>query len=266
MILVPLDAIAYQNALRSLPPGEKVIFALGLGILSYFLVGWGQILLILWLSGWIIIYARIPWRFYGQLLTLPCGFLSLSCPALLFTIQIAPARMSTPVIWSSQWGIFQVSILPENLILVREMSLRAIAITVCIYFLLLTTPFIELLQILKKLKCPPLIIELLGLMYRFIFILLTTMTELITAQQARLGYRNRATTWHSVKIIGGTLLKRSLEHYRSFSLGLTSRGFTGQLQFLPSSSHRGQWRYRLEAIAGYIVLLCLGIQEHGPTI
>jgi cobalt/nickel transport system permease protein len=185
---------------------------------------------------------------------------------LLFTFQITPTRMMTPVLWSSQWGFFQVSILPESLILVREISFRAIAITVCVYFLLLTTPFAELLQVLKKMKFPPLILELLGLMYRLIFVVLATMEELITAQQARLGYQNQRTTWNSLKIVGGELFKKSLINYRQIHLGLTSRGFTGKLQFLSRQNYRSQWRYRLEAIAGYLWLLYLGIKHHGFTV
>lgn len=266
MMLVPLDTLADQNALRAWPAQDKLIFVFLLGLLSYFLIWWCQILLIFWVSWWILVYARIPWHFYRQLLLLPLGFIGMSLPALLVTIQFTPTTGNQTWLWSSHWGGIYAYVFQDNLYYGREIVLRAIAITICVYFLLLTTPFVELLQVLKRMKCPSLILELLGLMYRFIFILLATLDELLTAQRARLGYRNRRTTWNSLKIIGGELLKKSLINYRQIHLGLISRGFTGQFQFLDCQSYSCPRRYRIEAIAGYFSLLGLGIYGHGFTI
>ena len=55
---------------------------------------------------------------------------------------------------------------------------RTISTVTCLYFVLFTTPFTELLQVLRRLGCPVVLTELLLLMYRFIFILLSTAREL----------------------------------------------------------------------------------------
>jgi cobalt/nickel transport system permease protein len=135
--------------------------------------------------------------------------------------------------------------------------MRAIALIPCLYFVLLTVPFVEILRVLRRLGCPPLITELMMLMYRFIFVLTTTASELLTAQQSRLGYRNWRVGMHSFSVLVGQLLGRTLENYRQLSLGLRSRGFTGELRVWSRRNYRSQWRYWGEAIAGYTVLVIL---------
>uniref|UniRef100_A0ACD5H414 Uncharacterized protein n=1 Tax=Desertifilum tharense IPPAS B-1220 TaxID=1781255 RepID=A0ACD5H414_9CYAN len=57
-----LDAYAYTNRLRPLPPQQKLIFALVvLGIASIAHPA-TQGLILIWLSVWIVGYARIPPR------------------------------------------------------------------------------------------------------------------------------------------------------------------------------------------------------------
>lgn len=78
---------------------------------------------------------------------------------------------------------------------------RASSLTSCMYFILLTVPFVEILQVLRQLRCPSLMIELLALMYRFIFMLAATGTEPATAQRSRCGYLTGSRRLHSLGII-----------------------------------------------------------------
>ena len=97
------------------------------------------------------------------------------------------------------------------------------------------------------------------LMYRFIFVLTQTATELIQAQKSRFGYLNWQTTIKSISMIIGQLLRRSLENYRQTSLALGSRGFTGELKLWHSRRYRRSWRYISEACGGYTLLLIFSI-------
>ena len=62
---------------------------------------------------------------------------------------------------------------------------------------------------------------------------------------------------NSLSLVMGKLLQRSLDNYRQISLGLTSRGFNGQLKVWHSHRHQTNWRYVYEAIGGYSFLLIL---------
>ncbi|WP_240491804.1 CbiQ family ECF transporter T component, partial [Acinetobacter baumannii] len=50
--------------------------------------------------------------------------------------------------------------------------MRSLASVSCLYFILLTVPFTELLAVLRRMKMPVLLTDLLLVMYRFVFVFL----------------------------------------------------------------------------------------------
>ena len=250
-----IDSLAYTNKLRSLPPKQKLGFAFALFLLGYVAPPSVQILIALWLTLWVIVYAGIPAQVYGKLLAIPVSFWVLSLPALM--MGISWGTTGSDVLWGVSWGKMDFYLSAQGLEQARSIFLRAIALTSCMYFILLTVPFVEMIRVLRDFGCPPLITELLLLMYRFIFVLAETVSEIITAQQSRLGYGNWRAAMKSLSLVVGQLLWRTLENYRQLSLGLKSRGFNGELRVLHTRRHRTSWRYAGEAIAGYVLLLIL---------
>lgn len=254
-----IDSLAYQNRLRSLPPEQKLGFAIALFILGYFGPSYLQLLITLWLSVWVIKYAGIPAKIYWKLLTLPLSFWLMSLPALVigvgFNLEMTNSnsdvvigiRLSELYLYLSQQGMEQA----------KTAFTRALALTSCMYFILLTVPFVEIVRVLRQWGCPPLLTELMSLMYRFIFLLTETAVELLTAQQARLGYSNWRSGMRSFSLVVSQLLWRTLENYHQISLGLTSRGFNGELKVWHSRRYQTNWRYFYEAIGGYCLLLIL---------
>jgi cobalt/nickel transport system permease protein len=263
-----IDSLAYTNRLRGLPPSHKLSFAIALLILSLVSQPIVQVLIAVWLGIWIVIYAGIPARTYGQMLALPIGFWVSSAVAIvlgavgrdkLVAIQwdVMPGISGQPLgmaigptyLYMSQTGFGQASLL----------FTRMVASTSSLYFILLTTPFVEVLQILRHLRCPALLLDLLMLMYRFIFTLLSIADELWVAQNARCGYRTWTRGMHSLGILVGQLLQRSFEHYRVMSLTLASRGFDGEFRVYCSQSHRVSRRHAIEAAFGCTVLAIVSL-------
>ncbi|MFB8797360.1 MAG: cobalt ECF transporter T component CbiQ [Microcoleus sp.] len=152
-------------------------------------------------------------------------------------------------LYVSRTGLYQVSLL----------FTRTLASTSCMYFILLTIPFTEILQILRQLRFPPLLTELLLLMYRFIFSLLAIADELWIAQNSRCGYRTWKLGMRSLGILIGQLLQRTLVNYRQVSLSLASRGFNGELRVWHSYPYKPSRRYTLEALFGCTVLTLLSV-------
>jgi cobalt/nickel transport system permease protein len=252
-----IDSLVYQNRLRSLPPEHKLIFAIALFILSYLAPKSVQIIITVWLGIWIVVYARIPFKFYGQLLLIPLSFWLVSVPALAIgVVGWQNLSLVQGDIWQGiRLGSFYLYISEQGIDQCRELFTRAIALTSCLYFGLLTIPFADIWLILKRCGCPTLIIELLALMYRFIFVLTDTANELLTAQEARIGYRNWRLGMRSLALIASQLLRRTLENYRQISMGLESRGFRGELRFWHGRRYQANWRYIMEALVGYLLLL-----------
>lgn len=256
-----IDRWAYMNRLRWLPPSHKIAFAMVLLLLSLAAHPIVQGLISLWLLVWVIVYAQIPARFYLKLLLIPLGFWLLSSAALIVNgVNLEALSAVQSDIWQHQnvqTGNFHWYISRTGLHQVSFLFVRTLATTSSLYFMLLTTPFTELLQVLRTLRCPELLLELLLLMYRFIFTLLTILDELWVAQQSRCGYRTWRRSMHSLGLLAGQLLERTLYSYRQILLSLTARGFTGELRVWRSQTYRPSRRYTLEAITGCIGLLLL---------
>ncbi|MGB0561423.1 MAG: cobalt ECF transporter T component CbiQ [Spirulinaceae cyanobacterium] len=252
-----IDALAYTNRLRSLPPAQKVGFAIALFSLGYVAPMSIQGAIALWMAIWTVGYARIPAKTYGQLLTLPLSFLLMSLPALVLAVMGQTSSPNGDMLWSIPLGPISLYVSRQGWEQASQVLVRAIALTSCLYFLLLTVPFSDVVRLLRRWGCPALLTELMLLMYRFIFVLTETATELLTAQQSRLGYRNWRLGMRSLSTLVGQLLGRTLTNYQQIRLGLISRGFTGEFRMLQTQKYRTQWRYVTEAIAGYSGLVIL---------
>ncbi|MDB9375662.1 cobalt ECF transporter T component CbiQ [Nodularia sphaerocarpa] len=254
-----IDTLAYTNRLRWLAPEQKLLFAIALLILTAFTHSPVQIIIAIWMSIWTVIYARIPLKVYLKLVYIATLFWLTSLPALVINgihinylniIQedaIIGFNLGSYYIYISSYGIEQG----------WTILTRAIASLSCLYFVMLTIPFSELLQTLRRFGFPVLLTDLLLLMYRFIFVLLNTASQLWTAQKSRGGYCTFRIGIKSLSLLIGQLLRRTLENYRQVSLSLASRGFNGEFKvWHPHRYHLSQ-RYAIEAIIGYVVLIGL---------
>ncbi|WP_353930852.1 cobalt ECF transporter T component CbiQ [Okeanomitos corallinicola TIOX110] len=259
-----LDTLAYTNQLRGLPPEHKIIFALTTLTISLFTHPLVQICTALWIGIWILIYARIPAGIYLRLLLFTLIFCLTSLPALMIN-GVSIANLQTAQLdslYGFNFGNFYIYISYSGSIQAWEILTRALASVSCLYFLMFTVPFTEILQTLRDWKFPVLLTDLLLLMYRFIFILLKTADELWTAQNSRGGYRNWHTSMKSLALLIGKLLQRTLQQYSQFSLGLKARGFAGELRVWHPRRYRPSPRYIIEATCGCVLLIGLEICQN----
>jgi cobalt/nickel transport system permease protein len=251
-----IDSLAYTNRLRYLPPEHKLSFAAALFGLGYLAPPPIQLTIAAWLAVWIVGYVGIPISAYGKLQAIPLTFWLTSMPALVIGgVWLRDlAALQSDVLQGMTIGNLYLYLSRQGLHQGITLLSRSLALTSCMYFVLLTVPFIEVLRVLQQLRCPTLIIELLSLMYRFIFVLTQTVFELLMAQQARVGYCGWRTSLRSFGILIGQLLKQTLDNYRQLALGLSSRGFNGELRVLHTRRHQPNLRYTLEAVGGWLLL------------
>ncbi|TAF08036.1 MAG: cobalt ECF transporter T component CbiQ [Nostocales cyanobacterium] len=259
-----LDTLAYTNQLRRLPPEHKLIFAFMTLAISLSTHPPVQILMAIWMSIWTVVYARIPAGVYLRLLLFTIVFCLTSLPALMINgVSIADLQTVQLDSWYGlNFGQFYIYISRSGSIQAWVIFTRSLASVSCLYFLMLTVPFAEILQTLRYLKFPVLLTDLLLLMYRFIFILLKTASELWTAQNSRGGYSNWHTSMKSLALLIGQLLQRTLQKYSQFSLGLKARGFAGEFRVWHPRRYRPSQRYTVEAICGCVLLIGLEICQN----
>ncbi|MDH6057320.1 cobalt ECF transporter T component CbiQ [Umezakia ovalisporum] len=254
-----IDTLAYTNRLRWLAPEQKLLFVITLLILTAFSRPPLQILIAIWISNWTVLYAKIPLRIYLKLVYIAILFWLTSLPALVINginiqhlnlIQddsIIGLNVASYYIYISHHGIEQG----------WTILARAIASLSCLYFVMLTIPFTEILQTLGRFGFPVLLRDILLLMYRFIFVLLNTASEIFTAQQSRGGYCTLRIGIKSLSLLIGQLLSRTLENYHQVSLSLASRGFNGEFKVWYPHRYHFSKRYAIEAIIGCVVLIKL---------
>lgn len=105
-IYLHLDTLAHQNRLRYLPPQQKLGFGLevlGLAWVTHWPV---QLLLLAWVSVWLLVYAKIPGPAYRQLLGMATGFLFVGVVVLMVNVVpvTAMAAVGTDEVLGVSWG------------------------------------------------------------------------------------------------------------------------------------------------------------------
>ncbi len=258
---IQIDTLAYTNNLRWLPVKYKLMLATILFVITYFSHPTVQILIAVWMSIWIVGYARIPVKTFLRLIYVALLFWLSSVPALIINVVDFThfASVQGDALSSLTIGSYYIYISHKGIIQVLTILTRALAALSCLYFIMLTVPFVELLQALRKMGFPQLLTELLLLMYRFIFVLLNTASELWTAQQARFGYRTFDSGMKSLALLIGQLFQRTIENYRQISLSIEARGFNGEFRVWYPERYKPSKRYLIEAISGCTFLIILEI-------
>lgn len=256
-----LDSLSYTNRLRSLPPEHKLLFALVVLAMALIAHPPVQLVITLWMSIWIVVYARIPASVYFGLVSLPLFFILTSLPALLINI-VAIADLSSAqsdIVCGFPLGSYYFYFSQQGYTQAGQILMRTTATVSCVYFILFTVPFTELLQTLRKLGLPTILTELLLLMYRFVFILLSTASELWMVQHSRNGYLTWKRWMYSLSLLITQLFHKTMHHYQQFVLSTAARGFNGEFQVWSSRPYRTSKRYAIEACLGCVVLLGLNL-------
>jgi cobalt/nickel transport system permease protein len=258
--MLHLDTLAYTNGLRSLPPAHKLLFAavvMGIALVGSPLV---QITITLWLSFIILFYAKIPLKAYLRLIGVALFFCLSSLPALLINIVPGSTLAPTDAVQSFPLGSYQIYLSYHGCVQALIILCRTLATVACMYFVILTVPFTELLATLRRLGLPSILADLLLLMYRFIFILLSTASELWLAQQSRNGYRTRQRWIFSLSLLITQLFHKTMAQYHQFLLSTAARGFNGEFRVWSAQRYQVSKRYMVEACLGCGLLAVLSIR------
>lgn len=109
--------------------------------------------------------------------------------------------------------------------------LRTGAAVSLMVLLALTTPWTDLLASLQSLKVPKAFVMVLGMTYRYVFVLVGIAQEMHLALKSRIirpGTRGQFRSWLGAII--GVLLRRSLETSERVNLAMISRGYDGRVK------------------------------------
>ena len=125
--------------------------------------------------------------------------------------------------------------------------------------LILTTPWNMVLRALTVLRVPDVFVLILGMTYRYIYLLLHTANDMFLSRKSRVVGRLDATEdRRMLAAISGTLLGKSLDLSSEVYLAMQSRGFRGTIVNLKPFKMRARdwgWLAGFLAVAGLAIYL-----------
>ncbi|NTV63036.1 MAG: cobalt ECF transporter T component CbiQ [Oscillochloris sp.] len=248
-----IDRYAYSNAIRQLDPAQKgalALLALLLCLtLDHPLV---SILTVIWMLGLTLLWARIPPAVTGRVVLAQGLFLAVSA----LGVAISATLGAEPVDgWALRLGPLWLSSSPAALAAGLKLVARALGCAAALNFLILSTPLVDLIELLRRLRVPEALIDLMTLIYRAIFVLLESMQRMLTAQEARLGYSSPRRAMHSSAQLASQLFLDAYRRSQRLQCSLESRGMEGALRVLPMIYTRNAWPWGLGAAMAASLLL-----------
>lgn len=250
-----IDQYAYSNKLKNVHPGEKVLFALltmGTAIATKAIAVHAVVMVLMVVVTLLI--AGIPQKAYLNLLLLPLSFIFLGVLPVLVVIS-----------YNDIGYIYAIRILNLYLGITKEgfdtstiIFFRSIATAMCLYFISLTTPLIDIIEMLKKIKLSNTLIEIMSLIYRFIFVLIEASVIIYNAQSARLGYSSIKTSFRSLGKLVSMVFIKAYNHSQALYVSLMSRGYDQELNVI-SKAYKLNKRNIIIITMTEIILIILSI-------
>ncbi|MGM9659491.1 MAG: cobalt ECF transporter T component CbiQ [Faecousia sp.] len=247
--MLMLDTLAAHSGLRGVSPGLKTAFSVIVLLLcvgaSDAVVGAVVALSMILLM---CLLGKVPPEQIIQLLRIPLLFLVVSCLVILLEFCREPLG-----IWQLQLGGWWLCVTRQSLHRAITLFFQAVGAVCCLYFLSSTTPMPQLIEVLRRCRVPELVIELMYLIYRYLFVLLEVQQQMTVAATARLGYANVRRSVSTAGRVSGSLLASSFRRSSLCFDAMESRGYDGKLAFL---SHMPRLcRAHFLAAAAYVLAL-----------
>lgn len=217
-----IDEAAWSSPWRHKSVTDKALLSIGLIVLGLILPVWPGAVIIAGVAIAVLLGpAKTSMAILLKTFRCPLAFILIGSLSVLFSVSWTDGLTFTV---TEETRGMAVSVLGHG-----------IAGTLAVYVLAATTPVVDLLSFMRRAHVPQACIDVAGLIYRLIFVLLSTVHQIREAQTARLGYRDRRTAMRSAAALSGTLLLRAWDRARRLEEGMSGRGYTGSLPSLEPS-------------------------------
>ncbi|RFU22280.1 cobalt ECF transporter T component CbiQ [Geodermatophilus marinus] len=238
-----VDEAAWSSAWRGRSPGDKLLLCAGLVGCALVLPAWpGSALVGLTAVGLALGPARVPARTFGRAIRWPLAFILVGAV--------------TAVVSVGDGGIGWA---PDAAARAGELAGHALAGSAAVLLLATTTPMSDLLPALRRLRVPAAVVEVAGVTYRLLFVLLESLHTIREAQTARMGWSSVRRSYRSAGLLAAGVLTRSWDRARRLQEGLAGRGMETDLRVLPEvlPSSRAFLATAATGLAGIVALSLL---------
>jgi cobalt/nickel transport system permease protein len=219
-----IDGFAYKNRLRKSDPALKagtagMILILCLSSKSIFVGA----LAVTWMFALAVWLAGVPAKAFAKILLSEFGFFVLATVGVAISVRVGlpPAADFRLLNAGSIWLTSSRQALGNALLILS----RVMGCVSAMNFLALTTPIVDVISLSRRLHVPATLIDLMTLMYRFIFVLFETMKTMQKAQDSRMGYVNFQRGLSSAALLATRLFIETFHRSRRLQIALESRGY-----------------------------------------
>lgn len=253
--MISIDKLAYASELRHANPMEKFLFSM---ITMLLCIALNKILvsliILLIMVSFTILKGKIPVKIYFKLMLLPISFLIMG----IVTIAINILDNNSNALFSFSILNLTFGVTSNSLLTAANIFFKALSSVSCLYFLTLTTPIFEILIVLRRCKVPKLFVELMSLIYRFIFVLLDTANMIFISQSCRLGYSSIKTGYKSMGKLITSLFISSYKRSQDMYTSMESRCYDGEINLI-EYEYRISYKNVVLIAVLEIILVSIGI-------
>lgn len=214
-----IDDAAWTSRWRERSVLDKTCLSLGLVLTAAILPAWPTAPLVAAVAlGLLLVHAGTPARLVLRSLRGPAAF-------------IVIGGLSVAVVFTIDGGL-SVRITEASAQRAADVAAHSLAGTSALLLLAMTTPLVDLLAGLRRLRVPEACIEVAALVYRMLFVLLESLGAIRESQAARLGYSSPRRALRSSAALTAAVLTRSWSRARRLEQGLAGRELGGSLRTL----------------------------------
>ena len=222
-----LEYYSYNSKINSWNPHLKFWYSMVLIVLGIILSNIYISISIVFICGFITIFlGKISLKKYIDFFKVPIIFLLISVAV----ININFSKNITDFYYFNIGDLY-IYTTDENIKKSCILFWRALSGVSSMYMLALSTPLNEIIYVIKKVRTPQIIIELMYLVYRFIFIMRDSYKSMRKSIESRLGFRDYRTSLLSFGKIISNILIVSLRKSNSFYDAMESRCYRGEIRF-----------------------------------
>lgn len=253
-LYLQIDYYAYRSGMKGWNAGFKVFMAVvTLGLLLGVNQLFSSLFVCITMGLLTLCVGRIPYKIYLRYLLVPLGFLLMSC--LVIAVQLSGDAFGE---WNVSVHIFYLCVTRRSLHTAIQVFFKVLAGISTLYMLSFSTPVSELILVLQKLHLPRLLLELMHLIYRYIFILFEAAGQMQVAAKARLGYQGFWKSCKTFAMIGGNLFLLSMKKANSYYDAMLARGYQGKVEFLMEKRPLKVWQM-VGSVVYFAGILIVGI-------
>jgi cobalt/nickel transport system permease protein len=154
---------------------------------------------------------------------------------------------------------FALHLDPSQLPRVAILVGRSLSCLAALLLLALTTPMTDLISLLRRLKVPAEILDLMTVGYRSLFVFLEAIHDITTAQAARLGYATTRTAMRSLGSLVAVLAMQVWQRSLALDQAALARANDGPLFFLENEYGDSRRSFVAAAVAGLLLMISAAV-------